>query len=102
MKRRSVIRVVTAFASASVFGAAGWLMGARALTMPPAPPSPCTTFCTYHTVCSYNGTCLSGNPQCNSITQYVYSIYATCPPEGPWCTIDVVNCICCCSYQCNQ
>ncbi len=43
MKRRQlIIQTITATVSAGVFTATGWLMGGRALTMPPAPsPWPC-------------------------------------------------------------
>lgn len=63
MKRRAILRVAMGLVSSGVFGASGWLMGTRALTMPTTEPPPqCPTYCTTWSVCTYVGGCLEGNP----------------------------------------
>ena len=86
MRRRAFVRTVTAAWSATVFGAAGWLMGTRSMTMggqppPVAPPdnvgyysracpggqADCTWFCAFNCYCQNALRCPQGE-QCIRVT----------------------------------
>jgi hypothetical protein len=102
MRRRSFIRAATSLVSAGVFGAAGWLMGARTLTMPggaspPPPPAPCTTFCTAYSYCQYDPVCAYAISRCHCFVDYIYiPSYGTCN-SGPYCVITRDTCFCGCT-----
>lgn len=98
MKRRPLLRSAIGLASAAVFGATGWLMGTRALTMPP-PPSPCVAFCQWWTHCSAReASCVNFSSMCNTVNEYDYSVAQDC--TGPFCVITNVVSFCDCTLPC--
>jgi hypothetical protein len=98
MKRRPLLRSAVGFVSAGVFGATGWLMGTRALTMPP-PPSPCTTFCEQWEHCSARlDVCVHYSKMCDSVHEYDYSVAVDC--TGPFCVITNTTGFCNCPWVC--
>lgn len=95
MKRRVlIVRTLTTAMSAAIFTATGWLMGTRALTMPPPqcggidpcdPGSYCSQQCWFYGVTCHKDTCIYGT--CRPYRTYGLG----CWPGG--------SCACICGFD---